>query len=60
MEKKIKQKYFLLPSNIIFLELISRIDTKFLKNQIIVDIPSGLGNFRVFKLFYTQKLFNWN
>tara|TARA_B100001063_G_C16588094_1_gene464169 strand:+ start:22 stop:837 length:816 start_codon:yes stop_codon:yes gene_type:complete len=43
--KGIKEKYFLLPPNIIFLELVSRIDTKFLKNQIIVDIPSGLGNF---------------
>tara|TARA_B100001175_G_scaffold201052_1_gene170700 strand:+ start:170 stop:985 length:816 start_codon:yes stop_codon:yes gene_type:complete len=43
--KKIKEKYFLLPPNIVFLELISRINTKFLKNQKIVDIPSGLGNF---------------
>ena len=39
--KKIKEKYFLLPQNIVFLELISRINTKLLKNQIIVDIPSG-------------------
>ena len=43
--RKIKEKYFLLPSNIVYLELISRLNTKFLKNQIVVDIPSGLGNF---------------
>lgn len=43
--KNIKEKYFLLPPNIVFLELISRIKVEFLKNQIIVDIPSGLGNF---------------
>lgn len=43
--KKIKEKYFLLPPNIVYLELISRINTKLLKNQIVVDIPSGLGNF---------------
>lgn len=53
--KKIKQKYFLLPSNIIFLELISRIDTKFLKNQIIVDIPSGLGNFLGYLNYFIPK-----
>ena len=43
--RNIKEKYFLLPPNIVYLELISRISPKFLKNQIIVDIPSGLGNF---------------
>lgn len=53
--KKIKQKYFLLPSNIVFLELISRINTKFLKNQIIVDIPSGLGNFLGYLNYFLPK-----
>ena len=43
--KGIKEKYFLLPPNIVFLELISRINPKLFKNQIVVDIPSGLGNF---------------
>ena len=53
--KKIKQKYFLLPSNIVFLELISRINTRFLKNQIIVDIPSGLGNFLGYLNYFLPK-----
>ena len=53
--RKIKQKYFLLPSNIVFLELISRINTKFLKNQIIVDIPSGLGNFLGYLNYFLPK-----
>ena len=42
-------------SNIVFLELISRIDTKFLKNQIIVDIPSGLGNFLGYLNYFLPK-----
>ena len=53
--KKIKHKYFLLPSNIVFLELISRINTKFLKNKIIVDIPSGLGNFLGYLNYFFPK-----
>ena len=53
--KKIKNKYFLLPPNIVFLELISRINFEFLKNYKIVDIPSGLGNFLGYLNYYLPK-----
>ena len=41
----IKEKYFLYFSNIIFLEIISKIDFNSKSNYYVVDIPSGLGNF---------------
>ena len=40
--KKIKQKYFLLPSNIVFLELISRINTKFIADSRVSPVLSRL------------------
>lgn len=53
--KEIKEKYFLRPSNIVFLELISRINFKFLKKAKIVDIPTGLGNFLGYLNYYLPK-----
>jgi hypothetical protein len=41
----IKEKYFLLPPNIVFLEIISRVNFKKKSNYYVVDLPSGLGNF---------------
>lgn len=41
----VKDKYFLLPPNIVFLEIISRIDFNKKSSYYVVDIPSGLGNF---------------
>ena len=52
--RKIRKSYFLLPSNIVFLELISRLDFSKI-NGFVFDIGTGLGNFLGYLNLYLDK-----
>ena len=52
--RKIRESYFLLPANIVFLELISRIDFTNI-NGYVSDIGTGLGNFLGYLNLFLEK-----
>lgn len=52
--RKIRESYFLLPANIVFLEIISRIDFTNIDGYI-SDIGTGLGNFLGYLNFFIEK-----
>jgi len=52
--RKIRESYFLLPANIVYLEIISRIDFTNIDGYI-SDIGTGLGNFLGYLNFFIEK-----